>query len=261
MKNWYVFYDGIEQGPLSIDAVWDATKSRGPTRLYVWHSSLKDWMLAQDVPEVMRGVRPPPPPLVASRSASDQPLVATRSASETTPVSDTKHLSGSRMGRWAKGGALVGLLLAGIGLAFDQASRAESLAFLIGYVGAPVVLGTVVGFFLGAAVDFLTRPKPQASSSDIPARKSSRYNNLIARHWRGEFPLWVSYWVVSFCSYVFVVIISALIIAVFKPEQGFYPPCRVRGREHHLALRRCSIVVAACRCLAIRKGLHGSSHR
>jgi hypothetical protein len=53
--------------------------------------------------------------------------------------------------------------------------------------------------------------KPQANA---------KYQNLVARNWRGEFPLWISYWVIGILSNIFVVVVAGLLGAL----KGSYNP-------------------------------------
>lgn len=37
-------------------------------------------------------------------------------------------------------------------------------------------------------------------------QETPKYQNFVARHWRGDLPLWKSYWIVGFLSYIFAVL-------------------------------------------------------
>lgn len=50
-----------------------------------------------------------------------------------------------------------------------------------------------------------------------------RFNNIIARHWRGELPLWLSYWGIGFLGNIGVAIALPAIAIAFKTESGYYP--------------------------------------
>lgn len=63
------------------------------------------------------------------------------------------------------------------------------------------------------------------STFERPSKPQAKikYQNFIARNWRGEFPLWVSYWVIGVLSNVFAVIVVSL-IGAFAAAKGSYNP-------------------------------------
>ena len=67
-------------------------------------------------------------------------------------------------------------------------------------------------------------PEPASSQGpgDIPGE--SRRWNFVARHWRGEFPLGISYWIVGIFSNIFAVVVIGLANAL---GQGTYDPLRL----------------------------------
>lgn len=220
MHDWYVFDEGIEKGPLSEHALIEYVKTRNLARVHVWRQGLDQWVLARDVPDIVRAVRPTPP-LVAIRPSELVGADATPTAS--VPVK-------KRKGKWAGVGALIGLLLsvANIvagrsGIHLEQ-SNAGAVGFIVGYVGAAAFLTALIGFICGTAIDIFT-PKQDGAAADIPhAIKAHRYNNIVARHWRGELPLWMSYWVFGFVGNILITLVPALSIAIFRADSGFYPP-------------------------------------
>jgi hypothetical protein len=50
-----------------------------------------------------------------------------------------------------------------------------------------------------------------------------RSNNVIARHWRGELPLWVSYWIFGFVGNAAVALIPVAVVAIFNTDKGYDP--------------------------------------
>ena len=50
-----------------------------------------------------------------------------------------------------------------------------------------------------------------------------RFNNFIARHWRGELPLWVSYWIVAFLANVAALLFAIFVTGALTPESGYNP--------------------------------------
>jgi hypothetical protein len=55
-----------------------------------------------------------------------------------------------------------------------------------------------------------------------PISKSGR-RNFIARHWRGEFPLWISYWIFGFFANVALLVFSGVVSATLTPAGGYDP--------------------------------------
>ncbi len=55
------------------------------------------------------------------------------------------------------------------------------------------------------------------------AGSAHTYNNFIARNWRGEYPLWVSYWIFGTVANVAVQSIPLVMAAIFSRNSGFNP--------------------------------------
>jgi uncharacterized protein DUF4339 len=68
-----------------------------------------------------------------------------------------------------------------------------------------------------AAESFIA-PTLTASNSN-----KTRWNNLIAMNWRGEFPLWVSYWIFGFLGTFLAALAGLGIISVFQSGAGYHP--------------------------------------
>lgn len=73
-------------------------------------------------------------------------------------------------------------------------------------------------------------PLPTASESergqnpaDPAACKPSRFNNFIARNWRGEFSLGITYWLFGFLGNIFAGIFAVIIVAAFQSDSGYRP--------------------------------------
>lgn len=70
----------------------------------------------------------------------------------------------------------------------------------------------------------LSEPDPvRAKSHSSLAPREHRFNNFIAKNWRGEFPLWVSYWVFGFLGNIVVGLIALLATAFFSVNTGYEP--------------------------------------
>ncbi|RDI60161.1 hypothetical protein [Microvirga subterranea] len=67
-------------------------------------------------------------------------------------------------------------------------------------------------------------PYPAARVSGIERGDAAvKSNNFIARHWRGEFPLWVSYWIFGFLANVAALVFAAGVSAALSSSQGYNP--------------------------------------
>jgi hypothetical protein len=73
--------------------------------------------------------------------------------------------------------------------------------------------------------DLIQRPTltGPATSPDQALSTAAGRGNFIVRHWRGELPLWISYWIVNFVGNVCAVVVTVLIAACFAAESGYYP--------------------------------------
>lgn len=69
-------------------------------------------------------------------------------------------------------------------------------------------------------------PVPTASVNDHgqnTSKKRGRFNNFIAKNWRGEFSLATSYWLFGFLGNLFVSIFAAVVVAAFQLDSGYQP--------------------------------------
>ncbi len=221
MPDWYVYDEGSEKGPFGQEAAITYLNTKNPARVYVWREGLEDWTRLGDVPELTRNVRrkPPEPPLVAIREPEATP--------EPTEIREKKYKFS-----WARFGALVGLMICAAdlffewrGVKFEQWDSASGLGHNFGYIGGSVALTAFIGFVVGAIRDALNGNSKQESAKLIepPPERNSRFKNVVARHWRGELPLWVSYWFFGFIGNIVIAIISVAIVTVFKLDKGYNP--------------------------------------
>ncbi len=88
-------------------------------------------------------------------------------------------------------------------------------------------------FLIGLIADIFSRTKkakgdvvPHSALDDLASpdhHTKHRFNNFIARNWRGEYPLWVSYWLVGIGTNIVAVAIPLLLALLIRPENGFWP--------------------------------------
>jgi hypothetical protein len=133
---------------------------------------------------------------------------------------------------WAKIGALIGLVVCAADLLFEWRGRtlesrdnASSLGHNFGYIAGCVGFPAFIGFILGAIRDALrgNSEREIAEPPEPPFDNNARFNNFVARHWRGEFPLWVSYWIFGFLGNITVALIPVVAAAIFSTDKGYDP--------------------------------------
>jgi GYF domain 2 len=239
MSDWYVSHQGEQKGPVSAPSVVDFLRTRDPARVHVWRQGMEDWVLAQGVPELMQALcLPPPPPPIAPPAP---PLLAEprEFPLERSPAPDSTLPARSKP-KWAILGALITSAIA-----FFQIKAGEhrgdlanpdlhAVGYLAGYLGGAALLGAFIGLGcarLSSSARSVSKSPPvdpsPAPASQEPSPVSSadppRYN-VVRRHWRGELPLWVSYWVFGFIGNLVVGLLAILIAAIFHVGSGFYPP-------------------------------------
>jgi hypothetical protein len=217
MSEWYVVVEGQARGPVSTDTVLAYLKTRNRAEVQVWRAGFDDWRLAKDIPE-LRATVPPPVPLIATRdpeSSADAP------SEITIPTRKSRKL------RWSKAGAILGFLYSVIAIAVKD-DLSKDLSFIVGYMLGGIGMGAIIGFLAGAVGD-LFKPKANTSTQLQPAAapievdKPEPRQNFVARHWRGELPLWVSYWIISLVAGFGVLAVVVVLSAAFASKSGYYP--------------------------------------
>jgi hypothetical protein len=212
MSKWYVTLEGRARGPVPIDIVLDYLKTRDRAAVYVWREGFDDWRLAKDVAE-LAGAGPPPLPLIAARHDG-----------QVLPAPDAKAQRKPRKARWFKVGAIIGLIYAIVGIVAGRPSQQDAF-FLAGYILGGVGFLGLFGFIAGLIADLTHRPVKTPSIAPPGGNVSapSRHRNFIVRHWRGELPLWVSYWAINLLGNLCAVVAAILIAAVFGSQTGYHP--------------------------------------
>jgi len=208
--HWFVFVDGHQHGPVQADRLIAFLEANNALPVYVWRDGFAGWMLASDVPEL--AVPAPSPPL-----SPPPPHFAT---AEELPTVPAEGAAISRKLQWSGIGAIVGLLLALPRLLFGTDARFSEPGFLAGYVLAGVILCSIIGLIAGALADASRARRKGLSAATEPA---SGHSNFVARHWRGELPLWASYWLVVWLGNIVFAVVGVLIAKGLKAESGYNP--------------------------------------
>jgi hypothetical protein len=78
---------------------------------------------------------------------------------------------------------------------------------------------------LGTIKDlFSSTPRQKIADIEQPTPDhKARFNNIVARHWRGEFPLWIAYWIFGFAGNIVVALIPVTTFATFNTDKGYEP--------------------------------------
>jgi hypothetical protein len=216
MSEWYVAVQGQARGPVSTETVLAYLKTRNRAEVQVWRQGLDAWCLARDIPELRASV-PPPVPLFATR---DPESSAVAPGETTTPARKSRKL------RWSKIGAAIGLIYSIIAISVkDEVSKDPF--FLGGYMLGGVGMCAIIGFLAGTVGDLFKRRVTTSTqlqpAAQFEAAKPTGRQNFIARHWRGELPLWVSYWIVNLIASFGAVAAAVVLSTAFASKSGYYP--------------------------------------
>jgi GYF domain 2 len=207
MSEWHVFANGEKRGPETTDAVVAFLRNHDPAQVQVWREGFDGWKHASEVLELMQLVQ------MSSRDVRPAPPNAVE-----TPAKPSVRRQ-RRAAMWAMYGAIIGLLYGLVRYVLMQ-GWLGNWAFHAGYLAGAVGLSTLLGLVIGAVADTIKRPKavaPSAPPAPQPAVRLKRSANFVVSHWRGDLPLWVSFWVISVLGNVTMAIISIVVSAY---EQG-----------------------------------------
>jgi hypothetical protein len=140
--------------------------------------------------------------------------------------------------RWAVYGLTLGTLVCAADIVFEwrgkqflpwNGNETENIGRVIGSVGILTLLFFLAGtlkdtFFsrwkIRSNVDRVTGTAPQQAAEKRPAYK---HNNFIAKNWRGDYPLVVSYWVFGLIGNFAVALVPLGLSSVFESRSGFQP--------------------------------------
>ena len=187
----------------------------------VWRPGLDDWKPASSLFEVTT-------PAGSASPASASPASA----------SPAQELSSKR--RYSLYGLYLGLSAVLSDYLFEWRGNnfrpwtGTDAAGNIDYIFGTIAICVLSAFTIGAVVDLARRrsrrksvPDPSAFEQPefVPAipLDPNRRNNFIARFWRGEYSLGVSYWWFGFLGSISVTVLIAGIVALFQADKGYDP--------------------------------------
>jgi hypothetical protein len=64
---------------------------------------------------------------------------------------------------------------------------------------------------------------PESRIGLSESKHTSRYNNFIAKNWRGEYPLWLTYWIFNFLGSVILLAIVSVAVEVLFANSAYEP--------------------------------------
>lgn len=132
---------------------------------------------------------------------------------------------------WAQAGALLGLaigaadvLFAWRGTVFETWENAAGLGYDFDHVCGTVVLTSFLAFVAGAIFDAVNPARRRnVRPRKTPPETSLFTADIMARHWRGDLPLWVSGWVFGVIGSIVVSFVPAIASAVFTADRIHNP--------------------------------------
>jgi hypothetical protein len=140
---------------------------------------------------------------------------------------------------WGAGiGVLLTVLMGGWQGRFHSWGTGEGIAHNIGYLLGGALVISVIGVVVGLVVRSSLRKRLPTTAgaistptvaADPPSerqpglKREARFNNFIARNWRGELPLPVSYWVFGFLGNLFVGLVAVLVGGVLTESRDYEP--------------------------------------
>ena len=215
-SEWYVFVDGKELGPAKFnDLVQLAARGVLPKDVQIRRSDTDKWTTAGSIPGLFS-------------SHNDADITKELNIIPKRPLVQTAAVSRrAAKWRWMKAGALICFIISAIDQLFVTRAHgltAESLGAMIGYTGGASIFGALVGFVAGAIKEFFSKSSPVETTviEKAQGRIGNKFN-LISMHWRGQYPLWISYWIINFAANIGASIAVVLIVATFQPKAGYNP--------------------------------------
>lgn len=183
MTGWYVLYKERERGPLSKEQFADFVRGKNPDDLHVWREGLDAWVPAAKIPTLVQHMR-----------------------------------AGRRWKlRWAAWAAIAGALIGVFRIQFGTVTPRDPV-YLVGFVLGNGIILSVLGFVAGTIADSIW-----GTPSSGAVNREFRFNNVVAKHWRGQLSLWISYWVVGLLASFAVALVPIAFGKMFK-SGGYYPP-------------------------------------
>jgi hypothetical protein len=166
------------------------------------------------------------------RPQSFSPLIAVREPLSTADYrNDAKSSNRRYKFRWTRNGALLGVAICAAnffvrwqGGTFKSWNTAGAIAQDMGYLTGGIVTCAFAGLILGIIREASQRRLARELKREVESERPHRFNNVLAQHWRGELPLWVSYWLFGFIGNVAAALVSFLAMATFRSESGYFPP-------------------------------------
>ena len=107
----------------------------------------------------------------------------------------------------------------------------------MGYAFGAVAASTLIAAIIGAIAGLFGDSKTAAAPSAPQGR-----GNFIVRHWRGEYKLWFSYWIIVFVGNLAAAVVIGVVVATVRLKGGYYP---LGIFAAFVAIWSCALVVSA----------------
>jgi hypothetical protein len=206
---------------------------KDPDFVHVWREDFDERMLLRDVHDA-----------AAARPEAIAPVPAAACTTKAPATAAARHHEAAKSAfkySWAQIGAVAGLaicaadlLLAWRGEKFAAWDTIAGLGNNFDHACGTVVLTAFIGFIAGAIRDAVSgqkgnaprknaRRKTPAKNAPLFANVNIANINLMARHWRGELPLWFSCWVFGVIGSLIIPFIPAVAVTLFKAERSYSP--------------------------------------
>jgi type III secretory pathway component EscS len=219
---WYLLDDRGRMGPFSHAELVDTLATYPNSQeVLVKRNEQVPWRRAGDFPELRIDRKA----LVNIRTPAFENIIPHRPIDGSLAEPEIGRQSAAK--RWVKIGAVVGLII-GIINVLSQLSEGRlqnsNFAYLLAIIVFSACICGAIAFVVGAIADWMSRPKNVFKSSvGIPSTKPAARWNFIGAHWRGQLPLWVSYWVINFLVSIAVGVLAVVIDVIFQTKSGYDP--------------------------------------
>lgn len=224
MCGWYFIAHGRTHGPVSREKLLAYLAARNPSKVQIWREGFETWRLANEVKEWGD----------EAEQTSSGAAVASTQAAQSPPHRSRKF-------QWGRVGAILGPGL-GILILVIRMQPAQPL-FTLNFLLGTTALSAFFCFVAGAFADLSKPPGRKIVSLPPLPSSSKKWHNrrgFLARHWRGELPLWVSYWFVNVAT---AGLAALLTFVVMLSKQSDYDP--VRAFFTLTGIWACSVVLVS----------------
>jgi GYF domain 2 len=214
---WFLLDDRGRMGPFTYTELTQTVATYpDPAEVLVKREGQKSWQRAGDISGLLEKSTPIAPEIKIEKIVHE-PV--------DPPSTGAKRLPAAQ--RWVKWGAILGFIIGAINV-FTELSdgklQRDNGAYLLAIVIGSACVVAAIAAVGGAIADWMSRPKKLISNLTVSdSVRTGSHWNIVTAHWRGEFPLWISYWVINFCVSIAATVVVVLVVAAFEPKSGYDP--------------------------------------